>query len=65
MFIIGEQVTGGFYGEHPSLTDLDNGNLKVTSDFRRVYATMIKEWLGFDDTRTILKGDFDTFETFA
>ena len=65
MFIIGEKVKGGFYGEHPSLTDLDNGNLKVTTDFRRVYATMIKEWLGFDDTKTILNGDFETFKTFA
>jgi uncharacterized protein (DUF1501 family) len=65
MFIIGEKVKGGFYGEHPSLSYLDNGNLKVTTDFRRVYATMIKEWLGFDDAETILKGDFETFNTFA
>ena len=65
MFIMGEKVKGGFYGEHPSLTDLDNGNLKVTTDFRRVYATMIKEWLGFDDTETILNGDYETFKAFA
>jgi hypothetical protein len=31
--------------------DLDDGNL-MTTDFRRVYATMIKEWLGYDDTAT-------------
>ena len=65
MFIMGEKVKGGFYGEHPSLTELDNGNLKVTTDFRRVYATMIKEWLGFDDTETILNGDYETFKAFA
>src|SRR6185436_1936055 len=29
----------------PSLTDLDDGNLRMTNDFRRVYATVIKEWL--------------------
>ncbi|HKQ78866.1 MAG TPA: hypothetical protein VJ810_34525 [Blastocatellia bacterium] len=43
----------------PSLEKLDdNGDLIMTTDFRRVYATMIKEWMGLEDTRTILKGDF-------
>ena len=59
MFVIGKGVKGGFYGKHPSLTDLDDGNLKMTTDFRRVYATMIKEWLGYDDTQSVLKGRFD------
>jgi uncharacterized protein (DUF1501 family) len=56
MFIIGKGVRGGFYGKHPSLTDLDDGNMKMTTDYRRVYATMIKEWLGYDDTAAVLKG---------
>ena len=46
MFIAGKGVKGGLYGRPPSLTDLDDGNLKMTTDFRRVYATMIDEWLG-------------------
>ena len=50
MFIVGKGVKGGFYGRHPSLTDLDDGNMKMTTDFRRVYATVIKEWLGYDET---------------
>ncbi len=65
MFIIGNQVQGGLYGEHPSLTVLDDGNLIKTTDFRRVYATMIKEWLKFDDTQTVLKGSFDPLGVFA
>ena len=65
MFIIGNQVQGGLYGEHPSLTVLDDGNLIKTTDFRRVYATMIKEWLQFDDTQAVLKGSFDTLGAFA
>ena len=65
MFIIGKGVRGGFYGRHPSLTDLDEGNMKMTTDFRRVYATMIKEWLGYDDTRAVLKGSFDPLGVFA
>jgi len=65
MFVIGQGVRGGFYGRHPSLTDLDDGNMKMTTDFRRVYATMIKEWLGYDDTPTVLKGRFEPLGVFA
>ena len=65
MFIIGKRVQGGFYGKHPSLTDLDDGNMKMTTDFRRVYATMIKEWLGYDDTAAVLKGSFEPLGVFA
>jgi uncharacterized protein (DUF1501 family) len=65
MFIAGKRVRGGFYGQHPSLTDLDDGNMKMTTDFRRVYATMIKEWLGYDDTPLVLKGRFDPLGVFA
>jgi uncharacterized protein (DUF1501 family) len=65
MFIAGAGVKGGFYGQHPSLTDLDDGNMRMTTDFRRVYATMIKEWLGYDDTRTVLRGEFQPIGVFA
>jgi uncharacterized protein (DUF1501 family) len=65
MFVIGKGVNGGLHGRHPSLTDLDDGNMKMTTDFRRVYATMIKEWLGYDDTPKILKGDFGSLGVFA
>ena len=65
MFVIGAGVTGGLYGRHPSLTDLDDGNLKMTTDFRRVYATMIEEWLGFSDTESILRGSFQPLGLFA
>ena len=65
MFVFGSGVKGGMYGQHPSLTDLDDGNLKMTTDFRRVYATMVKEWLGYDDTASILKGSFDPMGIFA
>jgi uncharacterized protein (DUF1501 family) len=65
MFVVGKGVKGGFYGRHPSLTDLDDGNMKMTTDFRSVYATMIKEWLGYDDTAAILKGAFRPLGVFA
>jgi len=40
-------------------------NTKMTTDFRRVYATMIGEWLGSEDTPSILKGRFDPLGVFA
>ena len=65
MFVAGKPVKGGHYGKVPSLTGLDAGdNLIFTTDFRRVYATMISGWLGYRDTHTLLKGDFETFDLF-
>ena len=65
MFIIGNGLKGGFYGRPPSLTDLDDGNLKMTTDFRNVYATMIQEWMGYDDTSSVLKRSFDGLKVFV
>jgi uncharacterized protein (DUF1501 family) len=65
MFLVGKHVKGGFYGRPPSLTDLDDGNLKMTTDFRRVYATTIKEWLAYDDTPAVLKGKFEPLGVFG
>jgi uncharacterized protein (DUF1501 family) len=65
MFVAGKQVKGGHYGAIPSLTKLDPGdNLIHTTDFRRVYATMIDGWLGLHDTQTLLNGNFETFDMF-
>ena len=65
MFVVGEGVQGGFYGKTPSLTDLDDGNLKMTTDFRRVYSTMIAEWMEYQDTASILKGEFPPLGIFG
>jgi uncharacterized protein (DUF1501 family) len=48
MFIIGNPVKGGLYGEAPSLQNLDNGNLRYTTDFRSVYRTILEDYLGAD-----------------
>ncbi len=65
MFVFGKGVKGGLYGKHPSLTELDDGNLIKTTDFRNVYATLIEEWMGYPDSETILKGEFPTLGMFA
>lgn len=65
MFVVGKGVKGGHYGERPSLTELDDGNLIYTTDFRRVYATVIEGWLGHRNAKELLRGDFMTFPIFA
>jgi uncharacterized protein (DUF1501 family) len=48
MMILGGKVRGGrLYGKHPDFSKLDeNGNVKYTTDFRSVYATIGDRWLG-------------------
>ena len=47
LFALGKGVTRGLYGNAPNLAALvDNGNVPYTTDFRRVYATVIDRWLG-------------------
>jgi len=45
MFLIGDRVQGGMYGDQPSLTKLIDGDLAVTTDFRDVYSTVIENVL--------------------
>ena len=53
MFLLGTPVKGGFYGAQPSLTDLDNGDLKFSTDFRDVYATLLADVLGTDPGKVL------------
>lgn len=45
LFVAGAPVKGGLYGSYPSLTELDKGDLVHTVDFRKVYATVLEDWL--------------------
>jgi len=66
MYVIGKPVKGGHYGRPPSLTELDEGdNLVFTTDFRRVYASVIDGWLGYRDTDRLLSGKFATLPVFS
>ncbi len=48
MFLMGKAVKPGLVGATPSLTDLAGGDLKFHTDFRRIYATVLRDWLGTD-----------------
>ncbi len=66
MFVIGDSVKGGHYGELPSLTELGEGdNLAFTTDFRRVYQTLISGWLGHQNSEQLLNGRFEPFDLFV
>ncbi len=52
-FVAGLPVRGGFYGAEPSLTDLDDGDLKVTTDFRSVYGELLHKVLQADSDQVL------------
>jgi len=53
VFVLGDAVRGGLYGEQPSLTDLDAGDLTATVDFRDVYAALAGDVLDADGGQVI------------
>ncbi len=61
MFIVSGAHKGGVHGAHPSLTDLDDGDLKHATDFRSVYATLLDRWLGIP-SEPVLGGKFAPVE---
>ncbi|HEV7300277.1 MAG TPA: DUF1501 domain-containing protein [Tepidisphaeraceae bacterium] len=63
MFVMGPKLKQGVIGKHPSLTDLDQGDLKHNIDFRSVYATVLEEWLE-TPSKPILGQQFKTLPMF-
>ena len=61
LFVAGPGVKGGPVGKHPSLSDLDAGDLRYHTDFRRVYATLLDQWLGCD-SRVVLDGKYEPLD---
>lgn len=64
MFVMGGGVSGGLHGTYPSLTDLTSGDLKMQVDFRRVYASVLEQWLNVP-SNGILGGTFAPLDLFA
>ncbi len=57
LFVIGGGVKGGLYGANPALGNTNIGNVRFTTDFRSVYATVLERWLG-RPSQKILAGNF-------
>jgi uncharacterized protein (DUF1501 family) len=58
LFLAGDAVKGGLHGTHPSLTDLSEGDIKHTVDFRSVYGTVLGDWLKAPDLKPILGANY-------
>ncbi|MFZ9881212.1 MAG: DUF1501 domain-containing protein [Phycisphaerales bacterium] len=57
VFLIGPKARPGVHGNHPSLVDLDQGDLKHGVDFRSVYASLLEDWMK-SPSEKILRGKF-------
>ena len=64
VFLAGNPVRGGLIGETPDLSDLVDGDLKTSLDFRQVYASLLRDWLDVDPT-PICGGAFKPLDLFA
>ncbi|HSU68974.1 MAG TPA: DUF1501 domain-containing protein [Tepidisphaeraceae bacterium] len=63
LFLAGGRIKPGFHGAFPSLAPekLNRGDVPFTTDFRTVYASLLRNWLGADDTK-ILGRKFDALD---
>lgn len=61
MFLAGSPVNAGLIGAHPSLADLEDGDLKYHTDFRQVYACVLEKWLGWESAN-VLGGQYEAVE---
>ncbi len=64
MFLMGSGIETGLIGKHPSLSNLDNGDLKFHTDFRQVYATILENWLSCDSS-LILDKQYESLPLFV
>jgi uncharacterized protein (DUF1501 family) len=46
LFVMGSRIRGGLHGTPPSLDIGPRDDLRFSTDFRRVYATVLDRWLG-------------------
>jgi uncharacterized protein (DUF1501 family) len=62
MFLIGGALQRkGILNDLPDLANLNNGDLTYSTDFKNVYATVLKNWLKADD-RQILGKSYDCLD---
>jgi len=61
LFVMGSRLKPGLHGTAPSLDVGPNRDLTFSTDFRRVYATVLDRWLGCD-AKTVLGTAFQPVE---
>lgn len=48
MFLFGSKLRAGLQGEHPDMRNLRRGDLRFTTDFRKVYSAILRDWMDVD-----------------
>lgn len=48
--LVGRAARGGLHGKAPDLARLEQGDVPVTTDFRALYATLERDWMGLRPT---------------
>ncbi len=64
VFACGSAVRCGLIGKHPSLIDLDQGDMKFQIDYRSIYSDLLKNWMGIDP-EPIVGGSFKPVGLFS
>ncbi len=60
MIVFGKSVQPGVYGTNPDLSNLYRGNITQQHDYRDVFTTLLKDWMGASD-EAIEKSRFQDF----
>lgn len=63
VFLAGNSVKGGLHGKQADLQSLTNNAPTYTTDFRRVYASILNDWLRIETRQTT--GDFEPMRLFS
>ena len=63
VFLAGRGLRSGLIGDQPSLTNLQDGDLKFHTDYRQVYAAVLEKWLGWP-SESVLGGHYEPVEVF-
>jgi len=62
-FLTGGAIRGGLYGDHPDLDNLRYNDLVHTQDYRNLYETVVRGWMGYRGE--YLDGRFEAHDCFA
>ncbi len=65
LFLCGGAVQPGLVGAPANLTELDDGDVQHSIDFRQVYASVLSQWMGVANPATILHAHYDTLPLFT
>jgi len=58
VLLVGGRVRGGMYGTPPDLLALENGDVPFSTDFRSVYTTLERDWMGLEPSTAAAGLDF-------